>query len=60
MDDLEACQVDSIMYHQIGEEDTWRIGLVKELIDLKHGDLILPEGWTAEELELILDFACTQ
>jgi hypothetical protein len=60
VDDLEACQVDSIMYHQIGEEDTWRIGLVKELIDLKHGDLILPEEWTAEELELILDFACTQ
>jgi hypothetical protein len=58
VDDLQVCQVDSFIYHQIG--DTWRVGLVKELIDLKHGDLMLPEGWTAEEFVIILDFACTQ
>jgi hypothetical protein len=51
VDDPEACQVDSIMYHKTGEVDTWRIGLVKELLDIKHGNLILPEEWNAEELE---------
>ena len=60
IDDLHAGLVDSIEYHQIKEEDKWRVGLLKELIDLKHGKMTLPEGWPPGDLETILNFLCTE
>ena len=60
VDELHPGIVDSIKYHQIEQKEMWRISMVTELIDLNHGDLITPEGWTAEELEMILNFVCTE
>ena len=60
VEDLHPGLVDSIMYHSVKEDQMWRIGLVKELIDLKHGCLCLPEGWKEEELSEILNVTCTQ
>ena len=36
------------------------VGMIKELIDIKHGELLPPEGWSKDDLEALLDFACTQ
>ena len=44
----------------IMDQDKWRINLVKEVLDFKHGQLAPPDGWSIEELEEILNFACTQ
>jgi hypothetical protein len=38
----------------------WRIGMVRELMDIKQGDMLPPEGMSDEDLEHILDFVCTQ
>ena len=60
VDDLHPGLVDDIEYHQIEEKELWRIDMVKELLDLKHGDKITPEGWSNEELDMILDSVCTE
>ena len=60
VDDLEPSLVDSISYHKLEENDKWRVRMINGLIDIKHGDLLPPEGWSAEDLELIMNFACTQ
>ena len=60
VDELEPCMVDNIPYHKIKEEDMWRIGMVRELMDIKQGDMLPPEGMSDEDLEHILDFVCTQ
>jgi hypothetical protein len=60
VEDLEPSLVKNIMYHKIEDKDMWRVGMVKELLDMKHGDVLLPDGWSVEELDMILDYACTQ
>ena len=60
VDDLLPSMVDQIRYKEIKPMDMWRVPLIKEVIDMKHGDVSPPDGWTNEELEEILDFACTQ
>ena len=60
VDDLEPSLVDSMAYHRVEENNTWRVGMIKELIDIKHGELLPPEGWSKDDLEALLDFACTQ
>ena len=60
VDELEPSMVDNIPYHKIEEQDMWRISMVKELMDIKQGDRLAPEGWSLEDLENIMDFVCTQ
>ena len=60
VDDLEPSLVDSMTYHRIEEHNIWRVGMIKELIDRKHGELLPPEGWTSQDLETQINFACTQ
>ena len=60
VDDLEPSLVDSMTYHKIEEHNTWRVGMIKELIDMKHGQLLLPEGWTNQDLETLMNYACSQ
>ena len=38
----------------------WRISIVKEILNIKYGNLVLPDGWTEEELDMMLNMACTQ
>ena len=59
VDDLEPCVVDFIRYHEISDNQTWRIDLVLELLDLQHGDCDLPDEWSEDDLKNILEFACT-
>ena len=60
IEQLQPSSVDSIFYHRVDEKETWRINMMKELIDVKHGNLITPDGWSSEELDLVLKFVCTQ
>ena len=60
VDDLRPSTMKQIKYKEISNINKWRVPLIKELIDMKYGDLRPPDNWTSEELEEILDFACTQ
>ena len=58
IEDLEVCEID-IKYHELLESEAWRVDFIKEVVELKYGDLDVP-GFTAEEFEEIQDFLCTQ
>ena len=45
-------------YHQVSDEDIWRVDFIKELVEIKHGDLDLP-GLEAEDQQKILEYLCT-
>ena len=58
--DLDPSVVDNIQYNTIEENEMWKIGLVKELIEMKHGNIQQPEGWSEDDLEDVLNLICTQ
>ena len=58
IDDLKPECVTNIKYNKITEENMWRVNIIKEILDIKQGDMDIPEGWTITELEDILNFAC--
>ena len=60
VDDLNVDLVENIKYQQIEEKDLWRIGMVKELIEIKQGNVTLPEDWSREDLDSILNTVCTE
>ena len=46
-----------IKYHEIEEQQTWKIGVVKELTDVKFGEAFV-EGFSRKELDAILNHVC--
>ena len=60
VDDLKPSIADQIKYQVISDRDKWRVPLIQEAIDMKNGVVSLPDGWSFDELEEILEFACTQ
>ena len=58
VDELEPAIVSSIEYNSILEEDKWRVDTIKEILDMKYGELNIPAGWTNSELEDILKYCC--
>ena len=52
VDELEPSVVDYMAYHRVEENNTWRVGMVKELIDIKQGDLLPPESGLSKNLKL--------
>ena len=44
-------------FFPIPPEDTWKIGLIKELIDMR--DSAKNVGWTKEEVESTIEYLCT-
>ena len=59
VDELRPDIAEQITYKEINEMDLWRIPIMKELVDMKCGDINPPDGWTVDELQQILDFVCT-
>ena len=44
-----------VSYHVVPDDDVWRVGFVKELIESKFGSLIVPGM-----LEDIMSYLCTE
>ena len=59
VEDLTTESVADIEHNHILEKDMWRVNIIKEIIDMKQGDLDMPDGWTNGELEEILNYTCT-
>ena len=57
IDDLNSRDTD-FDYHLVKKEDEWKIGFVKELVEVKQGDLEV-EGLEPAEVEEMLRFVCT-
>ena len=60
VDHLRPSMVDEISYKMIKHEDQWRVKFIKEIIDMRFGMLDPPDELTMEELDDILNLACTQ
>ena len=58
IEDLEFGKVD-VKYHEIQESEAWRVDFIREVVDVKIGDLVVP-GFDLEELEFIQEQLCTQ
>ena len=56
--DLGPIDVNQIKYNEPSVNDMWRLDILDELIDAKHGDLDIP-GFTAGELEDLQEIICT-
>ena len=56
---VDLCAEDScrIEYHEIKEEEVWRVGLANEMIDALWGENVV-EGFSRDELGYILSYAC--
>ena len=55
---LEPKSVEGISYNDIKSEEKWRVKLIQEVIEMKHGNLCIPDGWTINELNEVLHLAC--
>ena len=55
IDDLKNIDID---YNKVTKENEWRIDLLKELVDIRQGDLVL-HGVESDEVEKILEYVCT-
>ena len=49
----------NIQYHQLNEDDWWRVPVIKDVLMIRPGELELPEGWSMEEMSELLEEACT-
>ena len=58
IEELETTVLD-VKYHEIGDAEVWRVDFIKEVIELKLGELYV-QGFTAQEFEEILEVLCTQ
>ena len=56
--ELWPLDINQIKYHEPSENDLWRLDMLDELMEAKHGDLDIP-GFTAGELEVLRDIICT-
>ena len=41
------------------EDQSWRVGLVRELLEVRDGDVLVP-GFSSVELQQILDLSCKE
>ena len=48
-----------VPYHVVPADEAWRIGFVKELVNAKSGELVVP-GLLQTELDYILNYLCTE
>ena len=59
IEDVTVEDVDTIPYFNLSEDEHWKVDSIKEIIDVKAGNLDVP-GFDLEELETILNHLCTE
>ena len=56
--DVTKKDIDEVKYAEVPPEDEWKVGMVREIIDIKYSRLDV-ENFNEEELNEILDYLCT-
>ena len=57
--DLTVEDAKGIEYHPLDDSEQWRVVTVTEVLEIKSGERELPEEWTWQQLEDMLELACT-
>ena len=52
---LKPSDMDDVNLH--GDPELWRVLAIKEILEIRAGELQLPDGWTQGEMETILHAA---
>ena len=50
--------IDAINYHKLDPNEAWKVGTIKEIIEVKQGNVVIP-GFEDDELDNILNYLCT-
>ena len=58
INELTPSDSKSIRYHQIPEEEKWKVQYIKEIIEVRTGNMDI-EGFSQYELDEIMEFMCT-
>ena len=58
INEISSHDIDGLVYRQIPTTEEWRIGLVNDLIEIKRDNEVLLPGFTLEEIDEMLHFAC--
>ena len=58
IDKIDLADVKEVKYHQLKEDDLWKVASIKELIDIKFRKIEL-ENFSIEEIDDMLHFLCT-
>ena len=58
IEDIKQEDIDNLEYAVLEEEEGWRVNLIKEISDVKCGQLSV-DGFSTDECEEILRYACT-
>ena len=57
IDDLGVDDYNKVSYHEIPQQECWRIDLINEMVDALWGENIV-EGFSRDELGYMLGYAC--
>ena len=58
LDDVSSFDIENIVYHEIPENEKWRVPLIKEIIEAReHGVHI--DNFETDDLDAMLHYACT-
>ena len=41
-----------------GEPELWRVLAITDILEMRAGELQLPDGWSLDDMEVILQAAC--
>ena len=58
VEDITKKDVDNFKYAEVPPNDAWKVGIVKEIIDVRNSSLEV-ENFVDEELNEILEYVCT-
>ena len=59
VDDVNLEDLKALPYFKLEEKDAWKVPMVKEIIDIKAGQLEVP-GFELKEIEALLHHLCTE
>ena len=58
VEDIKVEDVDTLEYFKLDDDELWKISQIKEIINVKAGNLEVP-GFEDDELDTLLSYLCT-
>ena len=53
---LRPADLDNVIYYW--EPDLWRVQFLSDIMEMRIGQMELPQGWKMDEIEALLESAC--
>ena len=58
VEDITEKDIENIESDEISDDNMWRVNIIREITDLKFGQVMI-DGFSIEECDEILQYACT-